>query len=110
MGYWVVLFASTHVPLQRMGIAPPVSDVVLHSSAYFALTMLGGLALRIRRASTTTRAYLIWAVVYLLYGIADECTQPLVGRYASVSDWLADAAGVAVATGLLLLFRRGSRG
>jgi VanZ family protein len=36
--------------------------------------------------------------VYALYGVADELLQPLVGRSRSFWDWLADAAGVALAT------------
>jgi VanZ family protein len=36
-----------------------------------------------------------WLVIgiCLLYGAIDELTQPLVGRFCSFDDWLADASG-----------------
>ena len=43
------------------------------------------------------KRFLRAAIIILIYAALDEITQPLVNRYASIIDWLADAAGMGVA-------------
>ena len=94
--YWVLLLVATHIPR----VAPPPGvqlprDDVLHFAAYFVLALLA-LSAWSRRKVLGPGDLAIVAVVLIGYGAFDEWSQTPVGRDASVSDWLADAAGVLV--------------
>jgi VanZ family protein len=99
-GYWLLLVVSTHVPPRTAGLPADQLDKLAHFAAYALLAWLLAMAWE----SSTGRLNLrhlkfLWLVV-VAYGIIDELTQPLMGRTASIADWLADAAGAAV--GLIL--------
>jgi VanZ family protein len=79
-----------------------VSDKLAHFIAYFILAAL--LVLSIRTRSLV--GALLGIMVVLAYGAFDELTQPLVGRFASLEDWLANAAGAMVATVVMIPFCR----
>lgn len=90
-GYWVTLCVLTHLPpqdLPRVGM----NDKVEHLLAYGMLAGLIALALWV---TFPRRPWLAWGVlvVGVVYGVADELTQPAFGRTCDFYDWLADAVG-----------------
>jgi VanZ family protein len=97
--YVAVLLWTTHAPRVpqpqvHLGRIPP--DKLLHFSAYAVLGML---------AAMTTHAWgriglrMLPTLFAMLaaFAAADEVTQPLFGRAAEATDWVADVAGIAVA-------------
>ncbi len=77
-------------------------DKIEHVFAYGTIGALSILALRRRRARLVMLVLAVLATVALL----DEMTQPLVGRTASLWDYLADLTGVAVSSLACLAQRR----
>ena len=106
VGYWIGLFVMMHVPLPAPPEVPAGSDKGLHFALYLILTLLGGRYQLGKDARTRPGAFILWAVVFMVYAAIDEWLQPFVGRTADLIDWLADAAGVAVGTAVLMLARR----
>ena len=99
LGFWLVAFTLTHIPIKPGGSVPvPHLDKVAHTILYFAVTYLGGLRLTLRQQRAALRVLLLWAFVYLVYGALDELTQPFTGREADIADWVFDAIGVGLAT------------
>ena len=109
LGCWVGLFVVTHIPVRAGAPIPRGGDKVLHFVGYFALTMLGGRAAMGRGRSITTAWAVVWTLIYIAYGGADELLQPLVGRTLALGDWLADVGGVLAAMAILATYYR-SRG
>ena len=103
---WAGLFVSTHIPVPAGAPIPRGGDKVLHFVAYFVLTMLGGRAAVGRGRSITTAWAVVWTLIYVAYGGADELLQPLVGRTLSLGDWLADVGGVLAAMAILATYYR----
>lgn len=99
--YWMLLFVSTHIPLDSKPdvVIPP--DYVLHFVAYAFLALLCAVAWSMRRA-LGLREFTVLVVLLSAYGAADEWTQTPVGRDASVGDWIANLVGIVVG---LLLYR-----
>jgi VanZ family protein len=94
---WLVCFLGTHTPADRIP-STGLTDKTLHSFGYGILAGLFLLALWSRGVSWARRG--AWSLAVLLaYAAIDESTQLLVGRDASIFDWLADALGVALALG-----------
>jgi VanZ family protein len=109
--YWSGIFILTHLP--PAGLPPVrVSDRLAHFMVYLLLSVLLWASLWSgRRAVGRLGATVIGTA--LLYGALDELTQPLVGRFASLDDWLADAGGVlvgvlvmSIVAGLMHVLRR----
>ena len=98
--YWATLFLLTHIPLPpSVGLKIPQGDKILHFVAYFILAWLGARRWCLTDKRTRRlRTLILWALLYALYGLADECLQPFVGRHRSMGDWLADIGGIVVAT------------
>jgi len=100
---WLGAFVATHVPLEQL---PELgtSDKTLHLVGFgvlgagFWLTMLAFGAARLRRVAVIIPAL-------MTYGAIDEITQPLVHRYATLEDWLADVVGVIAAVVVLEALR-----
>ncbi len=97
--YWLTIFVATHIPSPDLP-AVEVNDKTVHFVAYALLATLVFATLRttfprVRRAEALT------IVLCLVYGAFDESTQPLFNRYADINDWLANAAGVASAVGVM---------
>jgi VanZ family protein len=108
LGFWGLMFVATHVPLGGAGeLRVPHGDKVVHFGMFFLLALLGSWRLA-GRGLLTWRRLLAWGLAYAMYAVIDESLQPLVGRTASLSDWLADVAGVAVAQLLVGLRLRNS--
>lgn len=103
LGYWVMLFVATHVPLPGpVALHIKGGDKVLHFAVFMVLVLLGGTAWRLGRGGLSFAGLWAWFLVYAAYGAIDEWSQQWVGRSASMGDWLADLAGVAVATVILM--------
>lgn len=107
MLYLAAVFILTHLPPAYL---PRVSskDTLLHFGAYFLLALLLGLAVLKAFPSAGRAELLIVLGAVAVCAAVDEVTQPLVGREAEVSDWIADVAGAASA-GALLAFRLSHR-
>lgn len=102
--WMVVIFWLSSLP--RFDFVPdrwqiePVS-LTVHALEYALLAALLWLAAR-RTPGLAQRAWQASLLIALLYAASDELHQAFVpGRYADVRDWLADAAGAAVAVWLL---------
>ncbi len=81
----------------------PHSDLVVHSTAYFALTLLAAKAVRSDAGSNPRRLQVVAALVFCL-GLAVELLQQTVPyRSISILDVLANSVGVAY--GYVLLSR-----
>ena len=95
----LALQPATGVPASLLG-----SDKLEHMAAFAALTVLSAMA-------WPNLPRLLTLPLLLLYGIAIEIAQNQLGngRVASIGDIIADAAGIALATGLVVLARRLSR-
>jgi len=100
IGYWLLLFALTHVPISRASAARVKhADKAVHFVLFFGLTWLGARAVARRPTGSLPIGTLTaWAAVYLLYAAADEWLQGFVRRTPNVLDWIADASGVVLAT------------
>ena len=92
---WLAAFVATHLPprdVPRTG----VGDIYLHAAGFFVLGTLLLLTLAAYGAARPRRAA-VALLALAIYAALDEATQPLVGRTAAMSDWLADLAGTAAA-------------
>ncbi len=100
VGYWVVLFVATHVPVTTdLGVNH--LDKYVHFGAYALLTFAIGSVLSLWRGYRTSRSLWIWTLA-VAYGAFDEYTQQFVpNRTSSRADWYCDAAGAAL--GLVVL-------
>jgi VanZ family protein len=95
-----------HVPLPAPPPVPAGSDKGLHFALYLILTLLGGRYQLGKDAGTRAGVFILWAVIFTAYAAIDEWLQLFVGRTAGLNDWVADMAGVAVGTAVLILARR----
>lgn len=99
--YAVSLFIATHWPNLRIEGAPiPRPDLLIHLVVF---AVWGGLSQACAffgpRLSLHNTAYTL--LLGLLYAAADEALQgiPALNRHASVDDFIANAAGIAIAGG-----------
>ena len=92
---WIGAFVATHLPPKYVS-GLPTSDTAAHAIGYGGLTTL--LVLSLASLGRPRLARILLAMGLLLaYGAFDELTQPMFHRFAEFSDWLADAAGTAIA-------------
>ena len=92
---WLAALVATHVPAEQV---PEVrfSDWTLHALGYLALGSAFWLTLWAHGAGRWKRV--MWVLgAMIVYAALDEITQPLVNRVASLTDWVADAAGAVIA-------------
>jgi len=107
-GYWLTLLVATHLPKQVAGLPTNQADKLIHFAAYAVLAWLLAMAWQASVGRLNARHLkLVWLAV-VFFGAIDEVTQPLVGRTASVADWLADAAGAVVGLLVFGLWQRRS--
>ena len=98
--YWLLLFASTHLPLFLFpAVAAQGNDKLLHCLAYFGLATLWQLAIIAERDLERHDQHRItlWLAGYALF---DELSQIPLGRTADPWDWLADMVGVLLSLAL----------
>ncbi|MEW6702351.1 MAG: VanZ family protein [Bacteroidota bacterium] len=84
-------------------------DKVEHLIAYFVLAVLLTLSLYFQKWSNflSSKAFLFSVIFLLFYAALDEVHQIFVpGRYCDIYDWLSDAIGGLLGTGLVYLFLR----
>ncbi|MDO8631802.1 MAG: VanZ family protein, partial [Phycisphaerales bacterium] len=110
LGFWGLLVLLTHVPLTHgPSTRIPHLDKIAHFGLYFGLALLGAVRLVACERILRVRKLVLWGVLYAVYGVMDELTQPWARRTADVEDWLADAFGIAAATWLAILWLRRTR-
>ena len=101
-----VLFLLSDLPALSVGL-PSGADKLAHGAVYLIL----GLSLAWGKVRTGSRVG--WVVLLLIgagYGALDEWHQSFVlGRQATVGDWMADGAGVMLGLVLFSRFRSRSR-
>jgi hypothetical protein len=105
--YTALLITATHWP--ALEITGPVKrpDLYIHAGAFGLLTVLvigSGVFGRPGRTASIVKA----AAAVLAFAAVDELTQGIPGlrRTPALSDWVADAAGVAGAVAMCLLTAR----
>lgn len=96
VGYWVLAFTATHMPMKGGGPGIPHLDKAVHLTIYTGLALLlsvwFGVRKRVGGAMFVAGAVLVALVAYATF---DEVSQMAVaGRTADVRDWFADLAGI----------------
>ena len=98
---------STHIREVPESLAPALQfDKPIHAAAYLILAALGWRAWPATRAQETWRRAATWAGVFLAYAVADELLQELTGRNCELADWVADAVGIFLGLGVMLVWQR----
>ena len=103
--FTVFILLLTHIPKEAM---PPrlqenSHDKLHHVMAYGAITLLFILSLKV---SSTPFLFFLLFFAILAIGIADEVTQPLVNRTASLADIVANFIGIATVLLLSMVSKR----
>jgi VanZ family protein len=100
----LIYFLSAQPDLNSgLGLVDEIGRKIVHMTEYGVLWWLWCRALGFR-----TRAAIIAAVITLAYAATDEFHQTFVhGRNGSPIDWGIDAAGVAIAWALTVVWARG---
>ena len=107
LGYWFGLFVITHTPVVGGGrLSFDYADKIIHFTLYFLLAWLGGKYLFVAGQTPSTPRLIAYAGLFAGYAAFDEWLQQFVGRTMSLGDWLADVAGIILATFWLICRRR----
>jgi VanZ family protein len=100
--YWIALVIGTHLPPAAVKLPHDQSDKLWHFGGYLGLAFLLAAAWQASSGRLNGRHLrLLWGAI-AVFAALDEVTQLLVGRDASVGDWLADVLGAAIG---LIVFR-----
>ncbi len=106
-GYLLALVVGTHLPPAFAGLPGERGDKLVHVAAYAGLAWLLAMAWQSSTGLLNGRhLWFAWLAI-VSFAAAHEVTQLLVGRTASVGDWLADAAGAAVGLAVFRAWRFG---
>jgi VanZ family protein len=100
--YWLALFTATHYPRVPDPAQIPNGDKVLHFGAFAVLASLWWAFVR----PVGGRGVWLAAAVLIPYAALDEWLQQFTGRFTDPMDFVANAAGVAVALAVLEVRRR----
>lgn len=92
---WIVAAIATHVPAESLADVH-VADFTLHFLGYLGLSGVFLMTLRFHDVPWRRRLWLAGGIL-LVYSAVDESTQALVNRYACLTDWFANVAGIAAA-------------
>lgn len=104
--YWIVLFCATHYQ-KPPGLLPiPQSDKVAHFVAFALLAFFFWKYAESRGRRLTAGFAWITLAVLSAYAALDEYLQRFVNRYVSLTDWIADVAGIVVVLLVLEVRRR----
>lgn len=104
--WWGIMFVVTTIPSSAVPHEALFGfDKVIHTFMYCGLTLLFVRYLLYCKKYSFVKSLRISVLVILIYGVFDELHQPLVGRVASVADYLADAVGVFLASLVLMVVR-----
>jgi len=95
----LAVVVATHWPRLRFDGPIERPDLVIHLAAFFVWTALL-IACAFFGPALSRRNALVSGAIALGYSALDEVTQgiPGLGRTVALDDWLANAAGVALAT------------
>ena len=103
--YWLAMAYGTHMNSDvAFELETAVPDKLQHYAAYAGLAFLMA-SCRACYVPVTPRALCGLLAIAAGYGVVDELTQLLVGRDASVEDWVADVIGGC--TGLAVFYVAG---
>jgi VanZ family protein len=102
--YWLMIFAGTHYPKDPHP-GTGMIDKWMHFTAFTGLSFLLSIAL-LRDGVLPFRTAIKIAMAAILYGIADELTQPFVGRDSEWMDWYFDIAGTLLGVTIVLVASR----
>jgi VanZ family protein len=101
-GYWLLLFAATHLPATTPFLPGHRFDKLYHGAAFAILAVLLASVWTLTFGRASARALAVILALLALYAVVDEFTQIAVGRNSSIYDWLADMTGAAVGMGLFV--------
>ena len=104
--YWVFLFCATHFPRPRLTGALPQEDKLVHFVAFGLLAFLFWRCAESFNRQLSSRFVWIAFVGLGVYGAVDEYLQQFVNRNTSLTDWLANLAGLAAVLTALEVRRR----
>jgi VanZ family protein len=105
-GYWLALAVGTHLPPTLAGMPGDFTDKLVHAAAFAVLAWLLAMAWQNSAGRLNGRHLQFAWLAVVLYGAADELTQLLVGRSATMGDWLADAVGAALGLVIFSVWQR----
>lgn len=100
LGHLTGMLIALHMPLPQTGMpGPDHVDKIFHVTAYAVLAWLCVAVLATGSADPSRvrlwqPPYRRWLWALMLLGLADELTQPLTGRTASIWDYLCDLMGI----------------
>ena len=99
-----VVLGLTHIPGQNIPRVPQVHylDKAEHIAAY---GLIAGLFLLSLQRPVRPAVLLLGLAALAALGALDEATQPLVNRFASVSDYACDLIGMAIPCAVFLVGR-----
>jgi VanZ family protein len=103
VGYWLLLFAATHLPVPKLPRFPHM-DKVAHTVLFGGLSFLlcWAIPTRLERRWWNVR----WAVALAIaYGAVDEISQAPVGRTPDIWDWVFDCVGALLGATAYLVAR-----
>ena len=104
--FWLSAQPNLPHPARRIGLSDHLFDYAAHAFTFGVLAALIWRVLAPRRGWVLPASIfsppLLSALFSTLYAISDEVHQAFVpGRWAKVSDWLADMVGILVVVGLI---------
>ena len=103
--FTVMVLTFTHIPQQVLPVPLQMNglDKVFHALAFGIITFLFILSFRVSHNSMFN---LIPLLTIVALAVVDELTQNIVGRTASLYDWIADLAGIVFAQSIFLYHNR----
>lgn len=104
--YWLGLFIATSVPSETLP-SVNVSDKIQHLTAYYFLSLLGGLTihLQVKFQALKRKFYFSTILIFSIYGTIDEIHQLFIpGRFFDIADVAANLIGVILGALTLWLF------
>ena len=105
VGFWVLLFVSTHLPPHAIPVSIGGNDKIIHAFAFACLAILIAWALPTNPRRLSQNVY--WALgIGIVYGALDELLQIPVGRTADWQDFYADCLGVFGGIAIYVLVRK----
>ena len=106
----LIFFASSRPYLQTPGLDFGSIDKLVHGGEYFLLGVLLFTAIGRGISRSKLGTFLFLFAVGASIGALDEMFQSYIpGREMSIYDWIADAVGVGLGTGLTVYLRLGRR-
>ena len=104
--YAGLIFYLSSLPSDKIKIASSMPDYILHFIEYGIFVFLAFRFIN-KYWPNAKLHYLTALIIIILFGASDEWHQSFVpGRFATVSDFLADTLGAIVSAGIFLIGKR----